>query len=1176
MRSSLPMTALPALACLALLPLAACRGLGPQPIRAPAHAVAPDSREEDYRQAARLRGQALAAMDAGDWERAIAALEELESLLPDNVLAPLDLAVCHQQLGNETAALDAGQRARALAPSNPRLLYALASIHHDADDRGAWEAVLDDFAAAHPHDPRPHYLRSRWLEQESEAEAAHTSARQAVEREPENLVLLVARLVTAGAAELAEETEEALDAVEDRLGGFDAPLADLASDLRREIGGVLAGTNQTGKLPPLTQVIRNVLRPDGLYRQHLIPLVGSGRVGNGIFIQLDFDPALPKSIQGGQDIDIAFVDRSLATGLDAKGPPADAPLDETGTAPILGPLWLDAGEARDTVLVPTTGGTARLSWNDGRWRSSAEAGPERGERVWSRLDVDQDGRPDLLVEDGGRIRLDSSAASATLVVADLGRALSGVFPVDVDHDGDLDFIASHEKGSRYLRNQGEGSWNADLEMLGEIGDLQMTDLVSADFDDDGDLDVAAVAGGGVRMLVNERHGRLEDGTLDWGLGGIAAPGGRLAVEDFDADGRFDLLVWSLAEIRLLRNAGDRFVAADFPATGGWTAATLADFDNDGDRDILAATGADLTLYRNRRDAFVAEPAATTGPANGGESPDQLLAGDYDGDGDLDVLGRAGSRLAYWRNDGGSLNHWLRVKLRGKNENNSKNNSQGLFVRLESRAGDSYQAILGDGGVNHLGLGAYRQADVLRVIWTNGLSQTWAALAADQTLDEEQVLKGSCPFLYTWNGDRFEFVTDLMWKSPLGMVLADGSPAPHQSARDFVLVPGDRLQPAGGELWLQVTEELWETVYVDRQQLLAIDYPSGVDLVVDEKFTPPPHPDAPMLHWVGRRLVPHAARGYRGRDVLPLIRARDGRHVDGLPLGRYQGTTEEHHLELDFEGVPGASPGDDGGTRLVLWGWIFPTDTSINVALSQNDAPAPSPPRLDLRTPQGWRTLAPSISFPTGKRKAMVIDLGRALPAGDVTLRLTTDMQIYWDAALLALGEPEVAPVITPLEPARADLHYRGFSRLVRETDSAPHLFDYAGVSTAPRFRDLSGRYTRFGPVRDLLTATDDLYVVMNAGDEMTVRFPIAGLPELPSGWRRDYILHTDGWVKDGDINTESSQTVEPLPHHGMASYPDPESGFPDGPSQTLWRDEYQTREVDDLPFRRQVLSDGTP
>ncbi|NJL27325.1 MAG: hypothetical protein HC897_05250 [Thermoanaerobaculia bacterium] len=133
---------------------------------------------------------------------------------------------------------------------------------------------------------------------------------------------------------------------------------------------------------------------------------------------------------------------------------------------------------------------------------------------------------------------------------------------------------------------------------------------------------------------------------------------------------------------------------------------------------------------------------------------------------------------------------------------------------------------------------------------------------------------------------------------------------------------------------------------------------------------------------------------------------------------------------------------------------------------------------------------------------------------------------------------------------------------------SPHLFDYREVTTAPRFRDLEGFYTRYGAVDELLEKADDRYVVMNAGDEMTVVYDAAKLPPLPAGWRRDWVLATDGWVKDGDINTTASQTVEPLPYHGMNAYPNqPEHRYPDDPEHRDYLERYQTRWVEGWYFQ---------
>jgi hypothetical protein len=100
---------------------------------------------------------------------------------------------------------------------------------------------------------------------------------------------------------------------------------------------------------------------------------------------------------------------------------------------------------------------------------------------------------------------------------------------------------------------------------------------------------------------------------------------------------------------------------------------------------------------------------------------------------------------------------------------------------------------------------------------------------------------------------------------------------------------------------------------------------------------------------------------------------------------------------------------------------------------------------------------------------------------------------------------------------------------------APETPQYGHVeAVSPRWRDLTGFHTRFGDVTELVRDVDDRYVIMNAGDEMRLRFPV---PAPPSpGWVRDFVLIGDGWEKDGDFNTGYSKTVLPLPQHGVARY----------------------------------------
>jgi len=71
-------------------------------------------------------------------------------------------------------------------------------------------------------------------------------------------------------------------------------------------------------------------------------------------------------------------------------------------------------------------------------------------------------------------------------------------------------------------------------------------------------------------------------------------------------------------------------------------------------------------------------------------------------------------------------------------------------------------------------------------------------------------------------------------------------------------------------------------------------------------------------------------------------------------------------------------------------------------------------------------------------------------------------------------------------------------------------------------------------VRELLAQIDDRYVIVNSGDEMSLRFPEQPAP--PAGWVRDYVVIGDGWIKDGDFNSTFSKTVLPLPYHAKQEY----------------------------------------
>jgi len=310
--------------------------------------------------------------------------------------------------------------------------------------------------------------------------------------------------------------------------------------------------------------------------------------------------------------------------------------------------------------------------------------------------------------------------------------------------------------------------------------------------------------------------------------------------------------------------------------------------------------------------------------------------------------------------------------------------------------------------------------------------------------------------------------------------------------------------------------------------MVVDHPADTEIYVDERFSAA-SPPALAVHSVrGSRPV---ARAWdeSGRDVTDLVTRQDGRYLASFARGPYQGVAQEHFVEIE---LPEDAP-QGGRPTLLARGWIYPTDSSINVAIAQGGDIRPGGLALEAQSPDGrWRVVDPDLGFPAGKNKTILIDLTRT--AGARRLRLRTNLEIYWDA--LAVGAVvDAAPRAVRLPAARADLRYRGFSQTTSPRGEAPETPLYGRIANrAQRWRDLEGFHTRFGDVRELLATVEDRYVIMNAGDELHLLFPEQPAP--PAGWRRDFVLVGDGWEKDGDYNTGFSQTVLPLPAHDTPAY----------------------------------------
>ncbi len=716
-------------------------------------------------------------------------------------------------------------------------------------------------------------------------------------------------------------------------------------------------------------------------------------------------------------------------------------------------------------------------------------------------------------------------------LSDVGGVIAAVAG-DLEADGDLDLVfATENEGIRAFVNRGNRTFFELPRQAKEFGkDDPATGLAIADLDRDLDLDVVTThRSGKIGLLENLLHLQFRSRYLDdiEPVAGASA----IAVEEVDGNVSWDLVIGGTESTTIVfsqtADAGswtiDHIESAKIPAPS----MVVADFDNDSWLDVLSDQG-----------------VTPIGPWGFGETiPVSLVdtrsgPSDVSGDGLPDFAQIEKGRLSIAMNRTDSKGHHVDIRFKGIDDNASgRVNHFAIGSVLELRFGPHYRAQIVTSPSTHFGTDGFDGSGSIRAILPNGLTQTISKINPDTLVEEEQTLKGSCPFLYAWDGNQFQFVTDCLWAAPLGLQVADGIVAKDRPW-EYLKLSGDAIRPRGDQYEFRVTEELWEVAYFDEIKLSAIDHPANVDVWTNEKVGPGgiATPTIFAFDQEDRRPPTRAIDG-GGRDVTAQILLPDKNFVQGFDRRIRQGLCPPHWVDLDFEKLPA-----DGNVYLVMTGWIMPTDTSLNIQIDQNADLAPIEfPSIwvpDGSVDGGWRNAIPFAGFPGGKTKTIVIDVSDAIDRDNPRLRVRTSAQIYWDAAEVAVQTKPAEYRKTDLELVASEVGSHGFSRRIRNGSTQPETYDYQDTSLTPRWPPLRGELTRKGECLDLLRKWDDRMVVIGAGDEVRLSFSVPSI-ELPDGWVRDFVMHNVGWDKDADLNTLAGQTIGPLPYRSMTSYPPP-------------------------------------
>jgi hypothetical protein len=292
-------------------------------------------------------------------------------------------------------------------------------------------------------------------------------------------------------------------------------------------------------------------------------------------------------------------------------------------------------------------------------------------------------------------------------VGDPGPGRSAVFG-DIDGDGDPDlYVVNYGSANRLYRNNGR--------------ERQL---------------VAAQSGETSKTFTQITE---QAGVGDPGRGNGAAFG------DLDNDGDLDLVVANEGRPVVYQNRGDgRFTdvteTAGLTREGLWVSPVLADVDNDGDLDCyLSSHDGQDALYTNDGQGRFTDRSVELGQTVRRRGFG-AAAGDYDGDGMVDLFVAADGADIVYRNTGRGT-HYLTIEVVGTTANRD-----GVGARVRVVSGDLTQIREVTGGSGYcsqgsrlltFGLGERTTIDSVEVVWPGGHRQVVMGEAVDRVLRVEQ-------------------------------------------------------------------------------------------------------------------------------------------------------------------------------------------------------------------------------------------------------------------------------------------------------------------------------------------------------------------------------------------------------------------------------------------------------
>ena len=628
----------------------------------------------------------------------------------------------------------------------------------------------------------------------------------------------------------------------------------------------------------------------------------------------------------------------------------------------------------------------------------------------------------------------------------------GATMVDLDNDGDLDLVLSQyaetpEKALAALDGRTESNggslvvfWNVGEAkpankgvdppplptafrradgppgLLGPAGPIVGTPI--SDVDNDHDIDLIVLADGvAPAMALNDRIGRFH--RADWpesllprfaGMAPWSWTRHHHDRSDLFFVGPDQAPVLLLSQSRTGSTEPSEWFSRLETDSPPLLQAQAIDIDLDGWTDVIG-------LSRDRKPALLHNDSkklviTVAGLGADTEWPKDLiglLAADLDCDGNPDVLLWSENEGLQLRRSRGNGNYGLKITVTGHRRfkiDTERVNADGIGARIvveaqDHWAGTEYATLAA--GLGHsvqpviFGLGKHPEADRIRISWPDGCLQAEFNEVAEQCrvrrIEEINRKDTSCPILFTWNGERFVFVTDFLGAGSIGECEPDGGHRPPRPEESIKIEP-HQLAPLDGHYVLKIAEPMSEITYLDRLQLVVLDHPAGVRVYPDERFhTGGPPPTQDLLAFRDE-IYPLKAIDHRNRDVTAKLAKWDRDTVDDFARRSWIGFAEEHAVTLDF-GDRLAKFGPKDRLILCLAGWTdYPYPESIWAAHQAGIEMLP--PVLERQAADGrWEKIA-DAGFPAGLPRMMTLEVTGKLAGPHCVLRLRTNLHVFWD------------------------------------------------------------------------------------------------------------------------------------------------------------------------------------